>query len=108
MAVEEIKAIKEAEKEAEKILADAKRKAAQIVKEAKEEAENLIADTIKNAEAEGRILVQKAEESSKKEVDGIKSEYEQKWKAMEQQALKNMDKAVNFIVERIVKSDGNY
>lgn len=106
MTIEEIKAVKEAEKEAEKIRIDAQKRAAQIIKEAKNKAEELIEQAIKEAEHEGTNMVRDAEESSSKEVDNIKKEYEQKYKVMEEQAFKNMDKAVNFIMERIVTTNG--
>ncbi|HHU68892.1 MAG TPA: hypothetical protein GXZ31_01160 [Thermoanaerobacterales bacterium] len=107
MTLEEIKAIKEAEKQAEEIRAEAQKRAAQIIKEAKDKAEAIITQAVKEGEQERISLIKKAEEDSLKEGKEVKKVYEQKFKALEDQALANMDKAVNFIMERIVTTDGN-
>lgn len=107
MTLEEIKAIKEAEKQAEEMRVEAQKRAAQIIKESKDKAEAAVTQAVKEGEQERIGLIKKAEESSLQEGKDVKKGYEHKFEALENQALTRMDKAVNFIMERIVTADGN-
>ncbi len=107
MAFEEIKNIKEAEKEAEEILSEARKKAAQLVKDGKARADAIIQKARTDGEEANADMVEKATKSCEKEVDKLREEYRTKWTSMEQAAIEKMDKAVEYIMERIVTRDGN-
>lgn len=107
MAFEEIRTIKDTEKEAEEILSEARKKALQMIKDGKAKADAIIQETQSEGEEVNRDMVEKATKSCEKEVGKLKEEYQTKWKSMEKAAMENMDKAVEYIMERIVAQNGN-
>lgn len=107
MAKEAIEAVKTAEEKAKKILEEVNQNSRDLLQEAKEEAEQKYQKTTKEARDEGEKLKEKAllegESISKPIIEKGKKQ------AIEIAALtdEDVDSAVNFIIERIVNTNGN-
>jgi len=107
VSIEVIKTIREAEEKAEtikkqaaqqakQIVANANEQAQQVVEEARKAADSTSSNVLKNAEFEGQQLYEDIVKKTGVECESILNK-----------ADKNMDTAVNIILERIVKTSGN-
>jgi ATP synthase H subunit len=107
LAYEAIMTIKNAENEAKELVSEARKRAAQILKDGKDRADNIIAEARLQAENQGRLMVEEAKKSCEKEVDKLREEYNKRRINLESIAMGNIDKAAQFIMERIVTRNGD-
>ncbi len=101
--MELIDKIKEVEREAESIIEEAKRQAKDIVQDAKVKARALIDKTTADSHAQANTLFRDAELQIKDKSKGITVRIEKERAAIREGALKNMQRAVSFIMEHIAK-----
>jgi cell division septum initiation protein DivIVA len=95
-----IQQVLDIEKQAQEIHEAALKEAQQLPVTAEQEAQALIEKAKLEAQQQAREMVSgvKADEESAR----ILSEVEEKNKQLEDQAMKNFDRAVNFVLERVV------
>ena len=95
-----IQQVLDIEKQAQEIHEAALKEAQQLPVTAEQEAQALIEKAKSEAQQQAREMVSgvKADEESAR----ILSEVEEKYKQLEDQAMKNFDRAVNFVLERVV------
>jgi ATP synthase H subunit len=106
LAYEAIITIKDAENQASELISEARKKAAQVLKDGKDRADSIIEEARVQAEQQSRLMIEEAKKSCEKEVDKLKEEYNSRRISLQQVAMGNIDKAIQFIVERIVTQDG--
>ena len=107
MSIEMIKAIRETEAEAEKIKKKATLDARQILSEANEQAYVLQDREIEKAEQQVKKMMDEAEQEASQEIAKIKSDNQKECNLLKKEANKNIEKAVEIIMGRIVKAHGN-
>ncbi len=95
-----IEQVLEIEREAQGILDAATREAGQLPSKAEQEARDLIEQARRQAHEEARQMVEKAQ--AQDETTTILSQAEQKNRETEKLASKHMDKAVAFVLDRII------
>jgi vacuolar-type H+-ATPase subunit H len=95
-----IEQVLEIEKKAQGILDAATRDAEQLPAQAETEAREIIERARSEAQAEAQELLAKAQ--AQEETAAILSKAEQKNREIEQQATKNLDKSVAYILERVI------
>jgi len=95
--------VKKTEEEAEDIKREALREANQIIKLAREKAEELAVEVEESTLEEKQRMITLAEEEGEKEVEGLSKVYKERSELLRKKAKQNMDEAVNFIRERIVR-----
>ena len=97
---EQIRQVLEIEKQAQEIQEKAQREAQEIPLRAEQEAQALIARAKTEAEADAHKLVGAAQSADAGSV--ISAEADQKDKLFDAQAKKNFDKAVAYVLERVI------
>jgi len=95
-----IEQVLEIEKKAQGILDAATREAEQLPARAETEAREIIERARTQAQDEAQQMLSRAQ--SQDETAAILSKAEQKNREIEQQAMKNMDKAVAYILDRLI------
>jgi vacuolar-type H+-ATPase subunit H len=95
-----IQEVIEVEKGAEEMLDAARKDAERLPVEAEEEARKLVEEARTGAEAEARRLVDEAQ--SDVEVKEILSAAEEKGRRLESQSRANFDRAVAFVLDRVI------
>ena len=95
-----IEQVLEIEKQAQGILDAATRGAEQLTSKAEQEAREILEQARNQAQEEARRMVAQAQ--SEQETGAIISKAEEKNRQTEQLASKNMDKAVAFVLERVI------
>ena len=95
-----IQQVLEIEKKAQQILDSAKRDAERLPVLADQEAQQLIERARVEAQEEARQMILKAQSDT--ETARILSDAEEKTREMEKLATKNFDRAVAFVLERVV------
>jgi vacuolar-type H+-ATPase subunit H len=88
------------EKQAQEIIDAATREAEQLPAKAEQEAQKLIEKSRASAQAEARQLLNKAK--AEDDAAGIVSKAEEKNRAVEKSAMTNLDKAVAYVLERVI------
>ena len=95
-----IEQVLEVERRAQEILDVAKHEAEQIPLEAEQEAREMVERARSEAQDEANQMIVRAQ--SQEETAEIVSAAEQKNRETEQKATQNLDKAVSFVIERII------
>jgi hypothetical protein len=95
-----IEQVLEIEKQAQGILDSATHEAEQLPARAEQEAHDLLERSRAKAQEEAAQLVAKAQ--AEEETAAIVSKAEEKNREVEKLATKNMDKAVAFVLERVI------
>ncbi len=95
-----IEQVLEIEKQAQGILDAATRDAEQVPARAEQEAQQIVERARTQAQEEARQMLEKAQ--AEEETASIISKAEDKNRETEKLATKNMDKAVAFILERVI------
>ncbi len=95
--------IKEAEETAQKIVKDSKRKSDAILYEAQKDMAIKEKDFIEKTQSKYDQILNEARESAKAQVEKADKEYEAESKALKAQASTNIDKAADYIVEKVIK-----
>lgn len=99
--------VKITEQQAKTLLEEAEKEARVIISNARDEGEKLLLDAKKRGEAEGNKIVKQAEDDATNQAGNLSKEHEEKVKHLEKFAAAKINKAVDMIVERIVKAHGN-
>ena len=95
-----IEQVLEIEKQAEDILNAATREAEQVPARAEQEAQQMIERARTEAQEEARKMLEKAQ--AQQETASILSQTDEKNREIEKLAMKNLDKAVTFVLERVI------
>jgi len=95
-----IQQVLEIEKKAQQILDSAKHDAERLPILADQEAQQMIEKARVEAQEEARQMILKAQSDT--ETARILSDAEEKTREMEKQATKNFDRAVAFVLERVI------
>ena len=95
-----IEQVLEIEKQAQGILDAATHEAEQLPARAEQEAREMIEQARSQAQEEARQMLAKAQ--AEEETAAILSKADQKNREIEQQAMKNLDKAVAYVLERVI------
>lgn len=107
MSVEILTSIKETEMEAEEIRKNSIAESRRIIVEAKERASEMVEQEQRNAESEVLEMLQQAEKDAAAEKAEVLHQVEQECEEIKEKARKNMGKAVEIILGRIVKAHGH-
>lgn len=99
MNEKKIQQVLEIEKQAQEIQEKAKREAQEIPVKAEQEAQALIAKTIAEAQEEARKMIAAAQATG---AGDVSAEIASQNSAFEANAKKNFDKAVAFVLERVI------
>lgn len=95
-----IRQVLEIEKRAQENYEAALKEAQQLPSIAEQEAQGIISQARAEAEEEGRKIV--AQAKAEDEVARILAEAEEKTRQLEAQAMTNFDRAVSFIIDRVI------
>jgi vacuolar-type H+-ATPase subunit H len=95
-----IEQVLEIEKQAQQILDAATRDAEQLPARAEQEARDMVERARSQAQEEARQMLEKAQ--SQEETAGIQSKADEKNRETEQRAMKNLDKAVAYVLDRVI------
>ena len=103
MSIQILKEIKEAEFEAERIEKESMVRARELISETKREAYETVERTIQDSEKEAKEILERSAKEAENEIEGIEKQIDEKCKIIREEALGNVEKAVQFIKGRIVK-----
>lgn len=104
---EALDAVKIAEGEAKALLDEAEKEARAIVAKAEQDGEVTIEEAKKSGDLEGKKLVERAQAEAQEQSHQLAQEHEKKVKILKKQAAGRIPRAVDLIVERIVKAHGD-
>lgn len=107
MSMDMIRGIRETEEQADNILKQAHQKAREILRKAEGDGALIVSEAIRKAREEGFKMMAKAEDEAKREIKRLEAQNEQECAAVREVSKRNMDKAVAFVLGRIVKADGH-
>ncbi|PIU63653.1 MAG: hypothetical protein COS84_09445 [Armatimonadetes bacterium CG07_land_8_20_14_0_80_40_9] len=105
LSVNVIKKIKEVEEKAENLRGEVKIKAQAIVDDAKKKTKEIINKAKEEGRVEKQSIIDKAKEEGERKAQLIKRENENEREELRKKGLSNLDKAVSFIVERLLKTE---
>ena len=103
MSVEVIREIKNAEQVAEEKIKSAQQMAKDLVMRAEEDAEKLIKEAVNNQIAQGRKMVEAAEQEALAEAAVKKQKNQVQCDELKRSSSSKLDLAVKLVMERIVK-----
>lgn len=107
MAKEALDAVKEAEDKARELMAEAGKRSRDIRREAENQAETKFKQILQDASKESDLLKEKAKAEGESIAKPILEKGEQEASRLESLESKDLGDAVNIIIERIVKANGN-
>jgi len=107
LTTEIIKGIKEAERAVEEKIKSAHQEAKDLLLRAEEEAERIIKAAEDSEILKGKKALEAADKEAQQEAGDKKKQNDMKCQAMKQKAEEKMEEAVNLVLERIVKINGN-
>jgi len=107
MTLEIVRAIKKSEDEAEKIIADSVLKSREMISEAEKRKNDILKKALDDAEKESAQLLADMDISVQKEIDSIIKKAYEDGQVMRKQAQVKLSRAVNIVMERIIKDHGN-
>ena len=105
MSLEAIKSIKECEERAKEIISSADDEARSIVREAKIEGQDLLIYLEKKAKVEAERMINENEIKLAADKEKFSAELKHKTDELYNSADKNIDKAVDFIVDSVIKAE---
>lgn len=108
MTVELVKAIKDAENEAEKKIREAQQSARQVIREAENAAETELKQAVAAAGEEAKKLILKAEEEAAAETIPINQKQLKTIAALKAEAAGRMPKALALLKEKVVNTDADH
>jgi V/A-type H+/Na+-transporting ATPase subunit G/H len=107
LTTEIIKEIKETERAAEEKLKTAQQEAKDLLLRAEEEAARVIKAAEDQELLKGRQQLEAAEKEAYQEADSRKMQNNEKCQELKRKAAEKMEDAVNLVMERIVRINGN-
>lgn len=107
MTTDIIKEIKEAERTAEEKIKAAQQEAKDLLLSAEEEAEKIIKAAEDQELLKSKKKLEAAEKEAQKEADNKRKQNDEICQELKRKAAEKMEDAVNLVVERIVKMNGN-
>lgn len=108
MSMDYIKTIREAEGQAEEIRKQALQRSRDLVRQAQEETDDLGQKTVSQIHELMRDGLAQAESETQAEIEGLMVKNAEECEGIKGRAQDNLDRAVAFIMGRIVKSHGNH
>ncbi len=102
--VDELRILKAAEEEAEKIVENARKEAEKIIREAEEQSAGVMSGKEEEIRKAAREVRQKAEAAVASEIDGLEQQYVSDVKKMKNKASENTDEAVAYIFDQVLKT----
>lgn len=107
MSIDLIRSIKNTEAEAEQLKKQALEDAREILSEASNQSYKMMEQAIEDAQAESKEIIKKAEELAKSDINKLYDEVEEECNTIREHGRKKLDKAIDIIIGRIVKTHGN-
>jgi len=107
MSLDSIKAIREAEEQAEGILKDARRKAGEIIRQAEADGITFLELTMSKTREVGESRMEQARKETLLEVGVLESENERICREIKSNAEARLQEAAVFIMGRIVNLNGH-
>ncbi len=107
MALEIMKNIIEAERQADEIRQNAQKEAESIKSQAETKSFEILSQVKRNAKAEEKSLIEKAVEGTKDNVSQILKEADEKCNEIKYSAELKMAQAVEAVARKVVGEDGN-
>lgn len=107
MAIEAIKEIKKVEMQADEMIKKAHEQSKKIISDATIQADERYNSIIEEARNVARGIISNAEDAGRKEAEVILSEGEEQCAEVSNLTGSKIDSAVNLVIERIVKTNGN-
>ncbi len=108
MTLELVQTIKDAEKEAESLIRDARQKARQRLVDAESEAESIVSEAIAEAKKEAGDIVKKAEAEARSEAEPIAEENSADISRLREEAKSKMPQAVELLTGKVVNLDADH
>lgn len=107
MAVSVLKEIRATEYEAERLEKTSVSDAKEILSDTRKEAYEHLEQSIQDAETKARDIIIHARKQAEIEISKLDADVDKDCEVIKQQAEVNLQKAVDFIMGRIVKTSGN-
>ena len=107
MAIEAIKEIRKVEMQADEMIKKSHEQSKKIISDATNEGEKRYNEIISEAKSVAQEIMNNAEEAGKKEAKIILSEGKGKCAEVSDLTSDKINDAVNLVIERIVKTNGN-
>ena len=107
MSTNMVHQIREAEEQAEEFLSEARIHSKKILSDAQTQAQLTKEKLLAEAKANAQKIVDEAAEEAAHEIGKLREEYLEQVSQMQKSADQNRQKAVNAVIERIVKANGN-
>jgi vacuolar-type H+-ATPase subunit H len=103
MVKEVIESIKEAEAKAAGIIEEARKKRGEIVAGERDRARRAVEEADKAGKEEVRVALERAQRDAEARIEGIASDENKKRKAVGDVAAKNIPRAVEAVIERMLE-----
>lgn len=103
--VEELKSLRNAEEEAKKIIENAEREAEKMIREAEEQAASLMSKAEAETRKAAQDMRQKADAAIASELGDREKEFAAKRREMKNKVSENIDEAVSYIINRVLKTE---
>ena len=98
-----LKDLKQTELTADNMIKEAEKNADKIITKAISEVEELKKSTKSTATVEGKKMIINEEESAKKEAEAIKNKCKTEEEKLKKDSLDKIEKAVNFVADKIIE-----
>lgn len=107
MSLEIIKSIKQAEQEAERVVEASIIRARDIVSDAEKQRQTILGNALKEAKQESDEIMKKSEAKAQEEVQKILKRTEEEIQLLKKETEPKINRAIDFIIEKVVKVNGN-
>lgn len=107
MTLEIIKAVRKAEQDAEKVIEDSVSRSRDIISNAEKDKHKILENAIKEGEREAAEIMKQMESDAQREEERIYIRAEEEGEAIKKATDPKIDSAVDFVIEKVVKSHGN-
>lgn len=107
MSIEILRSIRQTEAESDEIKKASVLESRRIISEANSRASELIEKARTEAESRARDLISQAEQEADREKDLLLDKVKEECAELKAQAMHKLDNAVDIIIGRIVKANGN-
>ncbi len=98
-----IEEVKKTETTADNIIKEADDKSEKIINNANEEVNKLIERINKETKEEGKLIIEREEESARIKADSIRKNCEREREELGKDSLKNIDKAVKIVIKKVME-----
>ena len=107
MTLDIIKAVRKAEQDAEKVIEDSIFRSRDIISNAEKDKHKILENALKEGEKEAADIMNGMESDAQREVEKIYVRAEEEGEVIKKVSNPKIDSAVDFVIEKVVKSHGN-